>query len=254
MDTQSTPPPENPPENTNAINAPGIILLLSALFIGLHFGGQMLSSENYLELLITFSFIPARYQITDFITGDPYSNWITPISYAFLHGSWMHVLTNSIWMLAFGSALAWRFRTNRFLVFSAICAAAGAGAHYLADPSSIIPTLGASAAISGHMAAVGRFAFSSTGPLRNFGRNRSPNAFKNSAEPLTSLFRNQPALTFIGVWFVMNLAFGLGAGTIAGEDTMIAWQAHIGGFVAGLLLFPIMDPIGQGTQPTDQIE
>ncbi|PCJ91841.1 MAG: rhomboid family intramembrane serine protease [Hyphomicrobiales bacterium] len=256
MNTQTPPPPastpqnapKNAPKNTSAINAPSVILWLTALFIGIHLGSLLLPSERYLELLISFSFIPARYQITEFIPGDPYANWVTPISYAFLHGSWMHVLTNSFWMLAFGSALAWRFGTNRFLIFSALCAIAGAGAHYLAGPNSIIPTVGASAAISGHMAAVGRFAFTAQGPLSRFGRNRGADAFKSPAEPLANFFKNRSAVTFIGVWFVMNLAFGLGAGNIAGEDTMIAWQAHFGGFFAGLLLFPFLDPVRPPTQ------
>lgn len=238
--SHTTPPPV---ENTRAINAPNVIIGLAALFIGIHAGIGLLSSENYLDILIRYSFIPARYQFPGEFPGSPVSEWISPISHAFLHGNWVHVLTNSVWMLAFGSALAWRFQTVRFLAFSALCAAAGAAMHYIFNSDSLVPTIGASAAISGQMAAVGRFAFSAGGPLSRAARQQGEQAFLHPAEPLSQLIHNSSALIFIGAWFVMNLAFGLSDGGIAGEGSRIAWEAHMGGFLAGLALFPLFDPV-----------
>lgn len=238
-----TPPPQPPIENTRAINAPNVIIGLAALFIGIHAGTGLLSSERYLDILIRFSFIPARYQFAGDLPGSPLSEWISPITHAFLHGNWVHVLTNSVWMLAFGSALAWRFKTVRFLGFSALCAAAGAAMHYMFNADSLIPTIGASAAISGQMAAVGRFAFSTGGPLSRVARQQGEQAFLHPAEPLSQLINNSSALIFIGAWFVMNLAFGLSDGGLAGEGSRIAWEAHMGGFLAGLALFAVFDPV-----------
>lgn len=237
-------PIDTPPaQNTRAINAPNVIIGLAALFIGIHAGIGLLSSEQYLDILIRYSFIPARYQFPGSLPGSPLSEWISPVSHAFLHGNWLHVLTNSIWMLAFGSALAWRFQSVRFLLFSALCAAAGAAMHYLFNSDSLIPTIGASAAISGQMAAVGRFAFSAGGPLSRTARQQGERAFLQPAEPFQQLLKNNSALIFIGAWFVMNLAFGLSDGGIAGEGSRIAWEAHMGGFLAGLVLFPLLDPV-----------
>lgn len=237
-------PTQTPPkENTRAINAPNVIIGLAALFIGIHAGTGLLSSERYLDVLIRYSFIPARYHFPGSLPGSPISEWISPISHAFLHGNWLHVLTNSVWMLAFGSALAWRFKSVRFLLFSGACAAAGAAMHYLFNSDSLVPTIGASAAISGQMAAVGRFAFSAGGPLSRAARQQGEQAFLHPAEPFSQLLKNSSALIFIGVWFVMNLTFGLSDGGIAGEGSRIAWEAHMGGFLAGLALFPLFDPV-----------
>ena len=59
---------------------------------------------------------------------------------------------------------------------------------------------------------------------------------------LAAVFRERRALSFIVVWFVSNGLFGIGAGTLGLSDAPVAWQAHVGGFVAGLLLFPWFDP------------
>ncbi len=237
---------QSPPDDNNrAINAPNVIIGLTALFIGIHAGIGLLSDENYFEILVRFSFIPGRYGTVSGIPGTPYSEWISPLSYALLHGSWLHVLTNSIWMLAFGSALAWRFGTGRFLLFSALCAMAGAGVHYLAHPESLTPTVGASAAISGHMAAVGRFAFGAGGPLAGSPLGRSHDSFLQPAEPFSAVLRNRSAMTFIGIWFAMNLLFGLSGAGLGDAGARIAWEAHLGGFLAGLLLFPVLDPVSR---------
>lgn len=234
-----------PADNARAINAPNVIIGLAALFIGVHAGIGLLSEQSYVNIIVRFSFIPARYGAILGLPGSPYSEWISPLSYALLHGSWLHVLTNSIWMLAFGSALAWRFGTGRFLLFSALCAIAGAGVHFLAHSNSLTPTVGASAAISGHMAAVGRFAFSAGGPLARSPLRRSQSDFLRPAEPLYAVLRNRSALMFIGIWFAMNLVFGLSGSGLGDEGTRIAWEAHLGGFFAGLLLFPLLDPVSK---------
>jgi membrane associated rhomboid family serine protease len=65
------------------------------------------------------------------------------------------------------------------------------------------------------------------------------------AEPLAEVFRTPRAVAFVLVWFAVNLLFGLTEGLIPGASGPIAWEAHIGGFLAGLLAFPLLDPVGR---------
>ena len=105
----------------------------------------------------------------------------------------------------------------------------------------MVPLVGASAAISAHMAGAARFAFVGPGPLIGF-QGASAAAYRRPAPPLSMALRDRRVLTFLAVWFGTNLLFGLfgGDGLTSGA---IAWEAHVGGFVAGLLFFPVFDPV-----------
>jgi membrane associated rhomboid family serine protease len=138
--------------------------------------------------------------------------------------------------------VAWRFGAARFAVFFAVTSAAGALAHLLTHFGEFSPLIGASAAISGAMAAAVRFAFERGGPL-GFFRGGGERSFRVPAAPLGQALRNPQVIVFLTVWFMINLAFGIGsAPELIGNGT-IAWEAHIGGLLAGLLLFPLFDPI-----------
>jgi membrane associated rhomboid family serine protease len=102
--------------------------------------------------------------------------------------------------------------------------------------------VGASAAISGYMAAAIRFAFQRGGPL---GLWRAPetHTYHVPAAPLRVALLDPRVVAFLAVWFGLNILLGFGSLSIAGEDQEIAWQAHIGGFLAGLLLFRWFDPV-----------
>jgi membrane associated rhomboid family serine protease len=220
---------------------------LSAILIAVHVLRQFLSQEADLKVLLWTAFLPARYSHVPVLNGLlpgglPADIW-TFVTYAFLHGDAIHLAVNLIWFLAFGSAVAWRFGTLRFLAFSAVAAAAGAALHLYFFLGDIAPLVGASAAISGAMAAAVRFAFEAGGPLGPW-RNSGPEAFSVPASPLLRSLRNPQVLVFLGVWFGLNLLFGL---TNAMSEGSVAWQAHIGGFLAGLLLFPVFDPVRRPT-------
>jgi membrane associated rhomboid family serine protease len=101
--------------------------------------------------------------------------------------------------------------------------------------------VGASASISGFMAAAMRFAFQRSGPL-GIGRH-DPEAYRVPALPLSAVLRDVRVLSFLAVWFALNLVFGIGSLSIDGGEQSIAWQAHIGGFLAGLLAFAAFDPV-----------
>ena len=127
----------------------------------------------------------------------------------------------------------------------ATTAAAGAAVHLVTHFGELLPMIGASASISGAMAAAMRFAFQRGGPLALW-RDREE-AYRVPAAPLTSSLRDPRVLAFLLVWFGVNLLFRLGSISMAGVEQVIAWQAHIGGFLAGLLAFAAFDPIPVST-------
>ena len=102
--------------------------------------------------------------------------------------------------------------------------------------------VGASAAISGMMGAATRFAFQPGGSLDMWRRDRIP-THRIPAAPLLVALRNPRVIAFLAVWFALNLLFGLGSLPIVGADQNVAWEAHVGGFLAGLLLFSVFDPV-----------
>ena len=204
-----------------------------------------LASQTDRLVLLLFAFVPARFD-PSILPGGGWPGgagaevW-TFVTYALLHGSWTHLIFNSIWLLPFGSALARRFGALRFAVFLAATAAAGALVHlclYRRDGALLI---GASAAVSGTMAATVRFAFQKGGPLGML-RGDGNEAFRVPAEPFLTALRNPSLLWFFGIWFGLNALEGLGALSMFGEAG-VAWEAHIGGFLAGLVLFALLDPV-----------
>jgi membrane associated rhomboid family serine protease len=170
----------------------------------------------------------------------------TFVSYSLLHADWMHFGVNSVWLLPIGSAVARRFGPVRFLGFFAVTAAAGAALHLATHAGEQYPMIGASAAVSGAMAAAMRFAFQRGGPLGILrGEDES---YRVPAIPLTGVLSDARVLLFLAVWFGINLIFGI---TSPLSDQPVAWQAHIGGFLAGLLLFSWFDPPAQPQLHTD---
>ncbi|MFJ5486863.1 rhomboid family intramembrane serine protease [Hansschlegelia beijingensis] len=244
-----------PREYQPAFNAPRVITVTLVVLAAIHLVRFFLSDEADLEVLLRFAFIPARYDPSfpyadELLGGEGAKVW-TFVTYAFLHGNLTHLVVNGVWLLAFGSALAWRFGTSRFLVFSALTAAAGAATHLALHYGEATPVIGASAAISGHTAAAMRFMFESGGPLDVF-RRGGREAFLIPAEPLRTSLRRPQALIFLLVWFGGNALAGFGSTAIGLGDASIAWEAHIGGFIAGLLLFPLFDPVRRGVRPSSQ--
>ena len=111
--------------------------------------------------------------------------------------------------------------------------------------------IGASAAISGTMAAAMRFAFQRGGPLGLMGRTQTRPPTTWQRFPLRDVLFDARVVLFLVVWFGINLLFGLGSLSMTGSEQPIAWQAHIGGFLAGLLLFSWFDPPSRLPQSHD---
>lgn len=223
-----------------AINAPRAIVWLFAIMVALHLlSGTLLSTEF---LYRYFAFYPIRFTPIGFahLGGLPASIW-SWVTYNFLHGDFGHLAINILWMLAFGSAVAWRVGTMRFLAFSAMCGAAGALAHLIAHWGEGNAMIGASAAISGQMAAAIRFIFNAQGALGGLG---APARRHQTARlmTVTETFQDRRSFAFLAIWAIIQLLIGVSSMSFGGIDGSVAWEAHIGGFVAGLLLFAYFDP------------
>jgi membrane associated rhomboid family serine protease len=256
-----------PPRQPEPVfNLPFVIILSCGCLLALHGLRQVLPSETDDWVIAQFAFVPARASIAlglvnhqlqlaaqhvpaDTILaliGDGGGRWWSLLTYAFLHGSWMHVGFNCIWLAAFGSPVARRFGSMRFLLLMVVSAVVGALTQFAATPTSFAPVIGASAAVAGAMGAATRFVFHRAGSSGGRSvalsqRDRDDAVYRQPALSLRATLSTRGALIFVLVWFGSNLLFGLVPALSGMGDEPIAWQAHIGGFLSGLLLFPLFD-------------
>jgi len=235
-------PPDAPREPI--LTLPGALTAYVVLIAAIHLR-VLLPAELENWTIDVFGFIPKRYDSTllniTFPGGAGAKVW-TFVTYSLLHANLSHIGFNVLWLLPFGSALARRFGPVRFFVFMAVTAVAGALAHLVTHEHAIAPMIGASASVSGAMAAAIRFAFVQ-GSFLSFTRGDADAAAKVPALSLARALRNTRVLAFLAVWFGVNIIFGLGSISIGTDGASVAWQAHIGGFLAGLMLFSLFDPV-----------
>jgi membrane associated rhomboid family serine protease len=250
-------PPDSPPEAVTPLEPPqarrepiltlpGALTAYVALLAVIHVVRLLLPFDTDDLVVEMFGFIPKRYDTTlldvTFPGGAGAKVW-SFVSYSLLHANFTHIGFNVLWLLPFGSALARRFGAARFFLFMAVTAAAGALAHLVSHEHAVAPMIGASASVSGAMAAAIRFAFV-RGSFLSFSRGDADAAARVPALSLLNALRNRRVLGFLAVWFGVNIIFGIGSIAIGGtEGVSIAWQAHIGGFLAGLMLFSLFDPV-----------
>ena len=250
-------------------NVPGVILWLVAAMALIHaVRTYVLDADADFTLLASLAFTPARLtaqfdaqgvatalrqlalrgggdiEYATFFLGDASPQPWTLLTYSFLHADWMHFGLNSIWLLAFGAPVARRFGTARFLALFCVTAVLGVLTHYAMHAYDAMPIIGASAAVSGAMGAALRFVFQPGAPLglALALRPDEPLAYRLPALPLRRSLQDRRVLTFIIFWFVTNFAFGVAAQPLGLTEGGVAWEAHVGGFLAGLLLFSWFDP------------
>jgi membrane associated rhomboid family serine protease len=202
------------------VNAPPVVLAVIAVLIGIQlliqFGGQ----DWQIWSLYAFALIPARLAGGDtaMMAGSQYWSLIT---YGFLHDGWLHVLLNSVWLLIFGTPVARQFGTLRFLAIALISTLGGALAMLAAYWGMFIVVVGASAAVSGLIAAAI--------PVM-FGRPGAPLGF-------SELLHNRRAIIFMLIFLGMTLLTGVQGLPGFADGGRIAWEAHLGGFAAGFLSY-----------------
>jgi membrane associated rhomboid family serine protease len=234
---------------------PVVTAILAVLVLILAVRAYLLSPEDDFTLLKWFAFIPARYDVgllhQGAYPGGLGSDVWTFVSYGLLHDGWLHLGLNAVWLVAFGTPVARRFGVPHFLAFLAATTVAGAALHLATHLGDQAPMIGASAAISGCMAAALRFVFQRQGPLSTFAGFADGPAYRVPAAALGESLRDRRVLAFLALWFGLNFLFGASSLTIVPDGQSIAWQAHVGGFVVGLLGFSLFDPIGR--QPPGRI-
>ena len=210
----ASPGPQQPPPpgaGQPAFNLPPATAWLIGIMVAIHGLHSLLPPEANAWILTNLAFVPAYYGLS------PAFSWqeiVEPISHQFLHGGWGHLAINGIALAAFGSGVEGLAGARRMVQFFLAAGLAGALAQWAADPTSLIPMVGASGGISGLFAAALRLL--------------------TAAGAMGSRVRLLPVAA---IWIVMNVVFGLMGGP-GGES--IAWVAHLGGFAFGLAAFPLL--------------
>jgi membrane associated rhomboid family serine protease len=174
----------------------------------------------------TWGFIPARYFfLAD--TTDWVERYVPLFSSMFLHGGWAHLIGNMVYLWIFGDNVEDRLGHLRYLAFYLLAGVVAALVQGQLHPDSIIPTVGASGAISGVLGAY----------LVLF-----PTARVFTLVPLLLFFPlvELPAVLYLGFWFLMQLMSGTASLALGAEAGGVAWWAHVGGFVVGVALVPIL--------------
>lgn len=186
---------------------------------------QLLAPRSLYEFLHIYGVVPARYTHPDFAAavGYPPGGYESLVTYMFLHGGWLHFLLN-MWVLwIFADNVEEALGSLRFTIFYLLCGLIAAGTHILFNWNAVVPVIGASGAIAGVMGAYFRL---------------FPKARVVTLIPIIIIpwIVELPAVVFLGIWFVMQLLSGV-TGSVSGKDAAsVAFWAHAGGFVAGLVL------------------
>jgi len=211
-------PRVTPPLAVSAVIALNVLAFAYCLTLG---------PRPLFEFFHLFGVVPARFLRPDWASfaGYPSTLGWPFVTYMFLHGGWLHIIFN-MWMLwIFGDNIEDVTGHGGFLVFYLLCGLAAVGLHMVFEPGSRIPIVGASGAIAGVMGAYVVL---------------YPHGRVLTLVPVFffPLFFRLPSYVFLGFWFLMQVLSGL-ASRGAAEAQAVAWWAHVGGFVAGMLLIRV---------------
>lgn len=195
---------------------------------GLVFSWQIAQGPHLREAIFLYGVVPARY--SDPVLAPHFTAFqqILPfLTSLFLHGGFLHILGNMWFLYIFGDNVEDRLGHIRYLIFYLLCGIAAGLIHLMTNWGSKVPTIGASGAIAGVMGAY----------LLLY-----PRARILTLIPIFFFFQfvEIPAFVFLGYWFLLQLVF---AGLSRGHTGGIAWSAHVGGFLAGIVLFKLLDLI-----------
>lgn len=191
--------------------------------------------------LYLFSFIPARLGGAVPYPAVAGSQAWSFLTYALLHGGWMHLISNCLWFVVFGTVVARRLSPLRFLAVCAAGAIGGAAAMLLVYWGQDVILVGASGSVSALMAAAIPLMYARG---MNFAAVRSVDLSHLRALSPAELIADRRALFFSLVWFGVTLLTGAGSGWLSNsfaDANRIAWEAHIGGFFFGLASFYLLD-------------
>ena len=183
-----------------------VLIALNVLFFFVEMGG----GNPFIE---KWAFVPSRF------LANPLGDFLTLFSSMFMHAGWLHLGGNMLYLWIFGDNIEDRFGHVGFLAGYLVCGLAATAAQLAFSLDSTIPNLGASGAIAGVLGSY----------ILLFPRARVSVAQGQAVVPV-------PALIVIGLWFVLQLFSSIGSIAASADTGGVAYMAHIGGFVAGVVL------------------
>ncbi len=235
-----TPPAASPPPREPIFNIPPMVLSLLAIMLAVMAYRLTLDENADTHFVLLMALIPGRLSgYAAELPGGIAAIYTQFVTYMFVHGDAMHLAFNGASLLAFAGALEKRIGAIRLLLFFLVCGFAGAITFIAINPGLLAPMIGASGAIAGMMGGVMRFFFSAMdqgGGLRRL--NQDPRSVP--LKSLSAALRDRRLQIVTASFIVMNLAAMIGFGDMNANNA-IAWEAHIGGYIAGLFLFGLFD-------------
>lgn len=198
-------------DNSARRSAPVVTIALIAINV-LVFLLELQRGDAFIQ---QWAFVPGRF------SEDPSGDAVTVLSAMFMHGGWLHLGGNMLYLWIFGDNVEDRFGSIKFLLFYLVAGLAATFAQYAVNPASNIPNVGASGAIAGVLGAY----------LLMFPKARVDVLLGRQVVAM-------PAFIVLGFWVVLQFVSGVGsiADTAQTEQGGVAYMAHVGGFVAGLVL------------------
>lgn len=195
---------------------------------------QFSLGEEVTDFVYAYGLIP--YRFLHLFPTHP-MELLTPLFAMFLHGGWLHVIGNMLYLYIFGDNVEDILGHGRYLAFYLLCGVASFLVQILFQPGSMVPNVGASGAIAGVLGAY----------ILLF-----PRARVVTLLPLFIFFTvvEIPAYIFLGIWFLIQFFSGAASlGRTSALSGGVAWWAHIGGFLVGMLLLKLMGPKGSARRP-----
>lgn len=213
------------------IRAPIVVLTGIGLIFFIHLATALAPDVFRSEIVTQFALVPSRFSA---LVGEGVglaaisSTLLSLVTYAFLHDDFMHVAVNCVSLLAAATPVARRIGTRRFLAFAATAAVCAALAHVVTHLGSSEPRMGASGIVFGMVGSFARFMFLDS---------KQPAEWPRGTQPLLT----RSALTWALIWTASIMVLGLAQETSGLLARYPDWEGHLGGFYAGLLLFPLFD-------------
>ncbi|MDD5204428.1 MAG: rhomboid family intramembrane serine protease [Desulfobacterales bacterium] len=208
-------------------NYPIVNMLIIAANVFL-FVVETAQGEMLERFIFTFGLVPARYTVPEISAYfTPAQQFIALFSFMFLHGGFLHLAGNMWSLYIFGDNVEDRLGPIRYLLFYLCCGWVSGLAHLFINAQSQVPTIGASGAIAGVMGAY----------LVLYPRSKILTLIPIFIIPY---FIEIPAFFFLGIWFFLQFLSAMGT---SGDAAGIAWWAHIGGFVFGIVLLHVFSKV-----------
>jgi membrane associated rhomboid family serine protease len=232
-----------PPGRQPIFLLPAAVTMLIGLMVAVHLATAFVLNDDGAFLLTTwFGFVPFRLIAEGQIEGGLWPLLWTPFTHALLHAGWDHLIINMLWFAIFATPVARRYGGVSMTVLFFVSAAAGALLFAATTLPQVQILIGASGGVAGLTGAASRFIFQpvvvARDPISGQGR-----VMGRRLATLRETFVNPRSRYFVIVWAVLNAAVPL-LPMLTGTAVQIAWQAHLGGFFAGLLLVGLFERRG----------